>query len=198
MVPESARDRADEARRIAELLRLVPGQRIAELEAGSGYYAERFARALGAASPVQAVDSDPADAAALEQRAAAVGVPWVHASPSTGADPRLPTGAVDVALIADSYASIPEPYAYFARLAPAIAAGGHLAVVALDIDIQLGGMPLALVQCELEALGYRLDASYRLVPADRYLAVFTPPDALAPVSSLVPCRSDGSRSAPSR
>lgn len=193
IVSEASRDRVDEARRVAELLRLSPGQRIAELEAGSGYYALRFARALGPASPVLAVDADPSDAAYIDRRALDLGVSWVQSGLATASDPRLPPGAADVALVADDYAAITEPYAYFARLAAALSSGGRLGVVALDLDIQLGGMPLELVRCELEALGYELEASYRLVPADRYLAVFTPPETPVPPPAIRACVSDGSR-----
>ena len=171
---------------------MAPGQRIAELEAGSGYYAIRLARALGPVSPIMALDDDPSALADVERRALDLGLPWVQTQLSTGADPRLPPGAVDILLVADGYATIEEPYAFFARAAPAISAGGRLAVIALDLDIQLGGMPLELVRCELESLGYRLDMSYRLVPADRYLAVFTPPEEPVRASAVQACASDGS------
>ena len=193
VVSDAARDRSDEARRVAELLRLTPGQRIAELEAGTGYFALRFARALGPASAITAVNADPAAAADIEARAAELGLLSVRGAISTGSDPRLAPGAADVALVGDAYATISEPYAYFARLAAAMPAGGRLAVVALDQDVQLGGMPLELVRCELEAVGYRLEMDYRLVPVDRYLAVFVPPEEPVRASEIRVCRSDGSR-----
>ena len=193
VVSDDARDRSDEARRVAEILRLTPGQRIAELEAGTGYFTLRFARALGPASAVVAVDADPADAAYIEARAAELGLLSVQGAVSTGSDPRLAPGAADIALVGDAYATIPEPYAYFARLATALPGGGRLAVVALDQDVQLGGMPLALMRCELEAVGYRLEMDYRLVPADRYLAVFMMPEQPVRPGEIRVCRSDGSR-----
>lgn len=193
VVSDAARDRADEARRVAELLRLTPGQRIAELEAGTGYFALRFARALGPASPIVAVDSDPAAASYIEARAAERGLFSVRGALSTGSDPRLAPNAADIALIGDAYATIAEPYAYFSRLAAGLPAGGRLAVVGLDQDIQLGGMPLALVRCELEAVGYEMEIEYRLVPVDRYLAVFIPPEEPVRASEIRACRSDGSR-----
>ena len=194
IVSEASRDRSDEARRVAELLRLAPGQRIAELEAGSGYYAVRFARALGPSSPVMALDDDPSAMTDLDRRAAELGLPWLQTQLSTASDPRLPPGAADIVIVADGYATIEQPYAFFARLAPAIAGGGRLAVVALDLDIQLGGMPLDLLRCELEALGYELEISHRLVPVDRYLAVFTPPEVPVRPAAVRACVSDGSRS----
>lgn len=190
---ESALERLDEPGRVAELLLLVPGQRIAVLEAGAGYYALRFARALGPSSPVTAVEADPSDAALIQQRSLALEVPWLATAVSTSSDPRLPPGGADLAIIADAYATIPEPYAYFARLGPVLAGSGRLAVVDHDVDVQLGGMPLAIVRCELEMLGYRLNASYRLLPADRYLAVFSPPERPVPPAELRPCVSDGGR-----
>lgn len=192
VVSDAALERAGEARRVAELLRLVPGQRVAQLEAGTGYYALRFARALGPASSVIAADTDPGEVLGVEQRAQELDAPWVRGVQSTPDDPRLPPGAVDLALVADAYATIAEPYAYFARLVPAIAGGGRLAVVALDADIRLGGVPLAVLECELGAIGYRLETQYRLVPADRYLAVFTPPERPVPAAAMRPCGSDGS------
>jgi hypothetical protein len=198
VVSDAARDRSDEARRVAELLRLTPGQRIAELEAGNGYFTLRFARALGPASAIVAVDSDPADAAYIEARAAELGLLSVSGAISTGSDPRLAPNAADIALVGDAYATIAEPYAYFARLAALLPAGGRLAVVGLDQDVQLGGMPLDLVRCELEAVGYRLEMDYRLVPADRYLAVFVPPETPVRASEIRVCRSDGSRGAVTR
>src|SRR5690606_39777148 len=130
----------------------------------------------------------------LDRRAAELGLPWLQTRLSTASDPRLPPGAADIVIVADGYAAIEEPYAFFARLAPAISAGGRLAAVALNLDIQLGGMPLDLLRCELEAVGYELEVSYRLVPVDRYLAVFTPPESAVRASAVRACASDGSRS----
>ena len=89
-------------------------------------------------------------------------------------DPRLPRGAVDVALLVHMYHEIEQPYALLHNLAPALRPGGRVAILDLDRRTNQHGTPPRLLACELARAGYRPLARHVLGPGE-YLAVFTPP-----------------------
>ena len=47
-------------------------------------------------------------------------------------------------------------------------------------------MPPALLRCEVAAVGFRQVDFTSLAPADGYLAVFAPPEALPPIATIKP------------
>lgn len=184
---EQQRDRNGEAADVIDALRLVPGMRVADIGAGTGYYTMRLAARLGPASLIYAQDHDPAQLALLGARADRehlLNVVPVHGLPS---DPALPPGSVDVALLAHSYHQIPGPYEFLFRLAGALAPGGRVGVIGFDRQSIRYGLPPALLECEFAAVGYRRVAFYLLTPGEAYLAVFEPPDRVPEPSAIVPC-----------
>ena len=184
---EGERDAAGEATRVMDLLRIVPGTRVADIGAGSGYYTVRLARRLGPAATIYAEDVDPAYLATLGSRLQRAGFPSVSTVLGTSGDPRLPAASVDVAILSHMYHEIADPYAFLARLAPAIAPGGRVGIVDLDRDTDLHGTPPALLRCELEAVGYRQVGFEMLTPAEGYLAIFEAPERTPAPAAITPC-----------
>jgi SAM-dependent methyltransferase len=184
---ESSRDRAGEADRVMDLLRIDTGMRVADIGAGTGYYAVRVARRLGPTGVVYAEDVDPAFLGRLDARLQREGLPMVHTQLGTPSDPQLPPSSVDVAILSHMYHEIESPYAFLARLAPAIAPGGRVGIVDLDRPTRSHGTPPALLRCELEAVGYKQTDFYMLTPAEGYLAVFAPPDRMPAPRAIHPC-----------
>ena len=99
----------------------------------------------------------------------------VHGTP---ADPRLPERSVDLAILAHMYHEIEHPYEFLYRLQAALAPGARVAIIDNDKPTRDHGTPPALLRCELGALGYRQIDFTLLAPADGYLAVFAPPEAM--------------------
>jgi hypothetical protein len=82
---------------------------------------------------------------------------------------------VDAAIMVHMYHEIAEPYALLARLAPAFKAGGRLGIEELDRPTQAHGTPPRLLQCELNAAGYRTVSLSPLEGGLGYFAVFAAP-----------------------
>ena len=95
---------------------------------------------------------------------------------------------MDLAILSHMYHEIEHPYEFLHRLHGALAAGGRVAIIDNDKSTRDHGTPPALLRCELGALGYRQIDFLSLAPADGYLAVFAPPDALAAPDAIRPCR----------
>ena len=109
----------------------------------------------------------------------------VHGTP---ADPKLPDRSVDLAILSHMYHEVEQPYEFMYRLHGALMPSGRVAIIENDKPTRDHGTPPALLRCELGALGYRQIDFLVLTPADGYLAVFAPPDALPAPEAIRPCR----------
>lgn len=184
---EASRDQDREAQQVFEDLMLQQGTQVADLHAGGGYYTVRLARALGPLARIFAVSGDPARLQLLGQRLEQSGMQQVQQLLGAPDDPGLPPRSVSLAILADGYHEIPNPYAYFYRLAGSLIPGGRLAVVEADRPIRSGGAPPDLLRCELAAVGYRQVDFRWLLPSEDYLAVFSTPDSLPAPETIRPC-----------
>jgi len=186
---EEARDRAGEAQRVMDRLRIAPGARVADIGAGAGYYTVHLARRLGPGAKIYAEDIEQKYLDQLDVRLAQEGirasVTLVRGTPN---NPGLPERSIDVAILAHMYHEIENPYEFLYRLRPALAQGGRVAIIDLDQPTRDHGTPLALLRCELAAVGYREVDFAVLAPADGYVAVFEPPDQQPAAEKIRPCR----------
>jgi hypothetical protein len=66
--------------------------------------------------------------------------------------------------------------------------GARVGIVDLDRPVQQHGTPLALLRCELAAVGYRELSTHTLTGDAGYLAIFAPPLDRPRPSAIVPCR----------
>jgi SAM-dependent methyltransferase len=185
---ESERDAKGEADRVMAELGIRPGLRVADIGAGLGYYTVRLARRLGATGGLYATDVSDRHLARLRARLERERIGGVTVVLGGPRDPRLPAGAIDLALLSHVYHEIENPYEFFYRLHHSLAPGARVAIIDMDKPTRDHGTPLALLRCELGALGYREVAMALLAPADGYLAVFVPPAALPAVEAIAPSR----------
>ncbi len=185
---EKTRDGHGEAERVMDRLGIRPGQRVADIGAGLGYYTVRLARRLGPGAIIYATDVKAEYLARLKARLKRQRVRGVQVILGRPRDPRLPADSVDVALLSHMYHEIENPYEFLYRLQPALARGARVGIIDTDGPTQRHGTPPALLRCELAALGYReLDFLF-LTPADGYLAIFAAPETLPPSKDIIPCR----------
>jgi SAM-dependent methyltransferase len=185
---EATRDRHGEAERVMNRLGVGPGLRVADVGAGDGYYTVRLARRLGPGARIYAQDVERHYLDGLAARLAREGIAGVTLVHGTPADPRLPERSVDLAILAHMYHEIEHPYEFLYRLQAALAPGARVAIIDNDKPTRDHGTPPALLRCELGALGYRQIDFTLLAPADGYLAVFAPPEAMPAAAAIRPCR----------
>ncbi len=172
------RDDWQQPARVVEALEIEPGDRVADLGAGGGYFTFRLADATGPEGVVYAVDVDPDMTAFLRERAAAEGYANVRVIDAAPDDPRLPAGGVDLIFTSNTYHHIPDRVAYFARLEEVLAPGGRVAILELRNEGLFSGCfghgtSEEEIRREMEAAGYRLAARHDFLDRQSFL-VFVP------------------------
>lgn len=184
---EDARDRAGEAEKVMDLLGIRPGMTVADIGAGNGYYTVRLAKRVGPEGHVLAEDIVPAYADRLRGRVAAERLDNVTVTLGAPHDPRLPTGAADLALLMHMYHEIGQPFGLLWHLHAALKPGGRVAVVDTERPTNRHGTPPALLRCEMAAVGYRQVAFHDLGPGSGYLAVFETAEPRPNPRAIQPC-----------
>jgi len=194
---EDDRDRASEYDRVVALLQLGPGMKVADVGAGTGYYTVRLARTVGREGRVYAEDITPDYVSRLRERVRSdsnvrvvLGVPH---------DPLLPDTSVNVALLIHMYHEIEQPFALLYNLAPALRPGARVAVLDMDRPTGSHGTPPALLECELQTMGY-LAMERADIGGGAYLETFSAPvgDMLTPPDSVAPRLASGACAAVAR
>jgi len=124
-------ERAQEERPdlVLAALEITPGMVIADIGAGTGYYARRMARRAGSRGMVYAVEVQPQMMALLEKHLARHLATSVKAVLGTTTDPRLPAASLDLAVMVDVYHELEYPYEMLAAIVQALKPGGRLAFV---------------------------------------------------------------------
>lgn len=182
---ESSRDRAGEVTAVMRIIGVRPGQTIADIGAGSGYYTMRVAPLVGPKGSVIAQDIMPRYLASLKARVRKAGLTNVRFVLGTPVDARLPVNVVDTALLIHMYHEIAQPYALLYNLRASLRPDGKLAIVDLDRASEQHGMPKALLVCEVKAVGFELVSITDLAPG--YLALFRKGAPVDP-ASVKACR----------
>jgi predicted methyltransferase len=169
------RDAWQKPHQVIQALGLRPDAVIADIGAGTGYFAVRFANMVPAGK-VYAVDVEPdmvrylAERAKKEKRANLVAVK------GAAGDPRLPEKA-DLVVLVDAYHHIGQRERYFRALAGSLKPGGRIAVIDFRMDSPSGPPKSARVapervKAELAAAGYALAEEHGFLPR-QYFLVFT-------------------------
>jgi ubiquinone/menaquinone biosynthesis C-methylase UbiE len=128
----SSRDEWQQPERVIAALGIRPGERVADLGSGSGYFTLRLARAVGPDGKVYAVDVDEKMNEYLRQRLAQAGVANVDVILGRFEDPLLPDGGVDLVLVVDTYHHLADRPAYFRNLRRDLTPDGRVAVIDFD------------------------------------------------------------------
>jgi predicted methyltransferase len=123
--------RRDDWQRPAEVidaLAVKPGQRVADLGSGSGYFTFRLAARVGSAGKVYAVDIDEEAINKVRLRKEREKLQQIEAILSESADPRLPS-ELDSVLIVDSYHEFREYDQTLQAVFRALKPGGRLVII---------------------------------------------------------------------
>jgi SAM-dependent methyltransferase len=176
---EEHRDALDEDGEIARRLALKPGNTVGDIGAGSGYHTVRLARLLGPTGSVVAQDVTPDYLTELAERIERLKLTNVSFALGEPHDPRLPASSLDAAILVHMYHEIAQPYAFLYNLAPALKSGAQIGIVDLERPTAEHGTPIALLRCELAAVGYREISTTQLAGDGGYLAIFSPPEKAA-------------------
>jgi SAM-dependent methyltransferase len=114
---------------LLDFLMEQPGRVVADIGAGTGYFAIPWARRLGEGGEVLGVDIQPEMLQLLQAMAAEAGVGNVVPVQGRIDDPRLPADSVDVVLMVDAYHEFSHPREMQEGLFRALKAGGRVVLV---------------------------------------------------------------------
>lgn len=170
---DPARDAWQKPDAVIAALALRPGQSVADIGAGTGYFSMRLARSA-AAPAVFAVDLEPKMVEHLTARAAGEKLPNVTAVLASATSANLPS-PVDVVIVVDTWHHIADRPTYFAALKASLRPGGRVAI----IDFRKGApgegpsddfrFTPEQIGAEMTAAGYVLDARHDILPRQHFL-----------------------------
>lgn len=162
---------------VLQALTLPPDAVVADLGAGTGYFAVRLAKLLPSGR-VYAVDIEPDMVRYLAERAKRDNLANLVAVQGTPGDPGLP-GKVDLVLLVDVYHHVDERERYFRRLGDHLRPGGRIAVIDFRPDSPVGPPRSARIAAErvkdeLKRAGYAFVQAHDFLP-NQYFLVFEQP-----------------------
>ena len=169
---DPARDAWQKPHEVIQALALKPDAAVADIGAGTGYFAVRLAHMLDKGR-VYAVDVEPQMVRYLGDRAKKEGIGNLYAIRSTSSDAHLPV-KVDMVLLADTYHHIDSRQVYFAKLAASLKPGGRVAIIDFNAASKVGppvGERIApeQVKAEMARAGYRLATTHDFLPNQFFL-----------------------------
>jgi ubiquinone/menaquinone biosynthesis C-methylase UbiE len=175
---DPARDAYQKPDEVVKALALRPGEVVADIGSGPGYFTVRFARAVGDTGRVYAVDVSPDMIRYLDRRLRDEGIRNVVPVLAEPNDPLLPDASVDRVVIVDTWHHIENQPAYLALLKRVLKPGGE--VVHIDFqkrDLPVGpplGMKISREELieQMEEAGFKLSAERTFLPY-QYFLVFT-------------------------
>ena len=157
-------------------LRVRRGQAVADVGAGTGYFALPLGRAVGRSGVVYAIDLSAPMLRFIEQRAVKEKAPMVRTVQSRPDDPKIPA-PVDLIFICNTWHYLEDRVAYARRLAKKLKRKGRVAIVdwyadrtpiGPRVETRVSGRT---VVAEMKAAGFSVAERFEFLPF-HYFIVF--------------------------
>ena len=169
------------ADQIMEILSLKPGQIIADIGSGGGYFVYRFAKAVGDTGKVYAVDTNQEFLKFIKKQAAEQGLTNVVTLLITSEHPDLPKHTLDYVFLRNVTHHLPNRVEYFQRLKETLKPDGKVIIIEYD---GRGGffsfhrlhqhfVPQNTLLEEMKQAGYVIQKSYDFL-SEQSFTIFTP------------------------
>ena len=177
---DPARDAWQKPQEVIAALKLAPDAIVADIGAGTGYFALRLAHAVPKGRVV-GTDIEAEMVAYLDQRAKRAGVQNVSAVRASSATAGTVgttglTEKVDLALLVNVYHHIDDRVAYFGKLREQLKAGGRVAIIDFHARSPVGPpvrerLSAGQVREEMRAAGFRMIEEPGFLP-NQYFLIF--------------------------
>lgn len=161
-------------------LNVQPGQLVADIGAGSGYFTLRLARAVGEKGTVFAIDVASGMLDYLRQRLAKERIENVRVLQVPPHDPLLRDGSLDLIFVCNTYHHLEEREVYLRKLRKALKPNGRLVIIDFykKNDMPVGPpLPIRLseetVRQELQHAGLHVVAQLAFLPY-QYILIAQP------------------------
>jgi protein-L-isoaspartate O-methyltransferase len=167
--------------RAVAALEVRPGQIVADVGAGSGYYTMLLSKAVGAGGRVYATDIQPEMLDLIRKKLDSTRTSNVELVLGTSTESRLPDRVIDLALMVDVYHELAQPQAFLRSLKRALKPDGRLVLIEFRKETawvpirEEHKMTIREARLELEHEGYRFDRVIDVLPW-QHILVFRPAD----------------------
>ncbi len=146
---------------VIQNLKIQPGEQVADIGAGSGYFTFRLADAVGPKGKIYAVDIDEDMNAMLAERVQKQGYKNIEIILAKAEDPELPEKSIDLIFSSNAYHHLDDPSAYFFNLRKYLKPDARIAIIDFKgegIFQTLSGhyTPSETIQQDLEEAGFIL------------------------------------------
>jgi arsenite methyltransferase len=162
---------------VVAALKLQPGSVVADLGAGTGLFEPHLAYAIGTRGRVYAVEIDKGFLDEIDRKVEELHISQIETVLGTPTDPKLPTRAVDLALLHDVLHHVEQRQAYLKSVAGYLKPGGRLAVVEFNPTDSPHKDDAALIVSKEQAAtlmseaGFAVDEDIALFP-DKWFVIY--------------------------
>jgi SAM-dependent methyltransferase len=174
------RDDKLQVQRVMDILGVVPGAHVADIGAGSGWFAVRAAKRVGEDGVVYAADINPEAIAYINRRIEQEKINNLRTVLASADDPKLPADSLDCVLLLKTYHEVAHPVLLLENLRKSLRANARVGVIDRNGNGEDHGVAREVVIAEAAKAGYRLAEEYDFVKGDKedYFLVFrmTPPN----------------------
>ena len=157
---------------VLDAMQLRPGDVVADVGCGSGYYARRIAQRVQPGGTVYCEDIQPEMLEIMQARAQEARLTGIRPVLGTPTDSGLPRGAIDWIFIADVYHEMSDPEAMLASMGQALAPEGRVALLEYRVEDGTGDqikadhtMSVRQVLGEWQTAGFELAELHEFLPA---------------------------------
>ena len=159
---------------VVQHLPLEPDSVVADIGAGSGFFARRIAQRLPAGQVI-AVDIQPEMLAILREIAVAEGIDNIETVLATEQSLKLAPGSIDIALFVDVYHELARPLEVMRELRTALKPGGKVVLIEYRAEdpavpiIPVHKMTAKQARLELESAGFHYVENLDILPLQHFL-----------------------------
>ena len=179
MFNRKASDPKNKPDQILEALALQPGQTVADIGAGGGYFSLRFADAVGREGRVFAVDTAPGFLEFIKSNAKEKGLDNVETVLATENELCLPKRSLDLVFMRNVTHHLPNRVDYFRKLKDMLKPEGRIVI----IEYRRGGgfsfhrmfghfVPKEVIVADMHKAGYQLKEDFDFLPEQSF-AIFS-------------------------
>ncbi len=169
------RDAYQKPHQVLAALDLKPGEVIADIGAGSGYFSFRLAQHVGVNGRVYAVDINPDMIIHMNRRIRDLNLKNVVTILADPDDPLLSDGSVDLFFFSESWHHIENQSRYLARIKKMLKPGGKVAMIDFQKRDTPVGPPMAMriaredLLRQMQSNGFRLVKEHSFLPYQYFL-----------------------------
>ena len=177
---------------VLDAIGLEPGDVVADMGCGSGYYARRMARRVAPGGRVYCVDIQQEMLDIMQRLADRDGVTGIVPVLGDVDDPKLPDGEVDWIILADVYHEMSEYEAMLAGMRASLAPGGRVALLEYRIEDGTGdnlksdhAMSVRQVLAEWLPAGFALAELHEFLPGQHLFIMKVAGDTTVPGDPII-------------